>query len=242
MPPWPAQRARDDAGAQPPGRRKARRWSSGSRARSRSRGDVVAQIVERTDGVPLFVEELTKTVLEGGSCTKRGDRYVLTGPLPPLRDPDHAAGLADGAARPARPPVKEVAQIGAVIGREFSYELLAAVAPRRRRSWRTRWRSWCDRGLVFARGHAAGGHLHLQARAGPGRRLRHALLQEQAPAAPRAHRRVLGGAVARYGRDTTGAPGPSLRAGGLGRAGDCLPGRPASGPSRARQWPRRQPT
>ncbi len=90
--------------------------------------DVVEQIVARTDGVPLFVEELTKTVLESGLLTDTGDHYELSGPLPPLAIP---ATLHDSLiARLDRlAPVKEVAQIGAVIGREFSHELLTAVSP-----------------------------------------------------------------------------------------------------------------
>ena len=89
---------------------------------------IVEQIVARTDGVPLFVEELTKTVLESGLLADAGDHYELSGPLPPLAIP---ATLHDSLmARLDRlAPVKEVAQIGAVIGREFSHELLAAVAP-----------------------------------------------------------------------------------------------------------------
>jgi class 3 adenylate cyclase/predicted ATPase len=90
--------------------------------------EVLAQIWAKTEGVPLFVEELTKTVLESGLLADAGDRYVLTGPLPPLAIP---ATLQDSLmARLDRlAPVKEVAQIGAVIGREFSYQLLAALSP-----------------------------------------------------------------------------------------------------------------
>jgi tetratricopeptide (TPR) repeat protein len=91
-------------------------------------GAIVEQIVARTDGVPLFVEELTKTVLESGLLTDAGDHYELSGPLPPLAIPttlhDSLMARLDRLA-----PVKEVAQIGAVIGREFSHQLLAAVAP-----------------------------------------------------------------------------------------------------------------
>jgi hypothetical protein len=78
--------------------------------------------------VPLFVEELTKTVLEAGLLEDKGDRYELAGPLPPLAIP---ATLQDSLmARLDRfAAVKEVAQIGAVIGREFSYQLLVAVSP-----------------------------------------------------------------------------------------------------------------
>jgi predicted ATPase len=90
--------------------------------------EVVEQIVARTDGVPLFVEELTKTMLESGLLVDAGDRWDLSGPLPPLAIP---ATLHDSLmARLDRlAPVKEVAQIGAVIGREFSHALLATVSP-----------------------------------------------------------------------------------------------------------------
>ena len=89
---------------------------------------IVEQIVARTDGVPLFVEELTKTILESGLLADAGDRYELSGPLPPLAIP---ATLHDSLmARLDRlAPVKEVAQTAAVIGREFSHELLAALSP-----------------------------------------------------------------------------------------------------------------
>jgi class 3 adenylate cyclase/predicted ATPase len=88
--------------------------------------DVVAEIVKRTDGVPLFVEELTKAVLEGSSVGSA-----------PLRASASALGVpatlhTSLMSRLDRlgPAAKEVAQVGAVLGREFSYELLAAVAQR----------------------------------------------------------------------------------------------------------------
>ncbi len=89
--------------------------------------EVQDQIVVRTDGVPLFVEELTKTVLESGLVRRSGERYELAGPLRPVAIP---STLHDSlAARLDRlPAAKEVAQTGAVIGREFSHELLTAVA------------------------------------------------------------------------------------------------------------------
>jgi class 3 adenylate cyclase/predicted ATPase len=90
---------------------------------------VTAQIVAKTDGVPLFVEELTKTVLESGLLVAEPQGWRLDGPLPPFAIP---ATLQDSlAARLDRlAPVKEIAQIGAAIGREFSYPLLRAVAGR----------------------------------------------------------------------------------------------------------------
>jgi len=90
--------------------------------------EVVEQIVTRTDGVPLFVEELTKMVLESDLLEERQERYELTGPLPPLAIP---ATLHDSLmARLDRlATVKALAQLGATLGREFSYELLQAVSP-----------------------------------------------------------------------------------------------------------------
>jgi predicted ATPase len=91
--------------------------------------EVMAQIVAKTDGVPLFVEELTKTVLEGGLLVAGPQGWRLAGPLPPFAIPatlqDSLAARLDRLAQ-----VKEIAQIGAAIGREFSYPLLRAVAGR----------------------------------------------------------------------------------------------------------------
>jgi len=91
-------------------------------------GEVVKHIIEKTDGVPLFVEELTRTILESPLLEDCGKSYKLTGPLPPLAIP---ATLQDSLmARLDRlAPTKEVAQIGACIGREFSHGLMAAVTP-----------------------------------------------------------------------------------------------------------------
>ena len=90
--------------------------------------EVVEQVVAKTDGVPLFVEELTKMVLESGLLQEQEDRYELTGPLPPLAIP---ATLHDSLmARLDRlATVKALAQLGATLGREFSYDLLQAVSP-----------------------------------------------------------------------------------------------------------------
>ena len=90
--------------------------------------EVVEQVVARTDGVPLFVEELTKMVLESGLLQEREGRYELTGPLPPLAIPttlhDSLMARLDRLAA-----VKAMAQLGATLGREFSYTLLHAVSP-----------------------------------------------------------------------------------------------------------------
>jgi predicted ATPase/class 3 adenylate cyclase len=90
--------------------------------------EVYDQIIRKTDGVPLFVEELTKTVLESGQLHVAGDRYIA---IPPLRSFAIPETLHDSLiARLDRlVSVKEIAQIGAALGREFSYRLLATVAP-----------------------------------------------------------------------------------------------------------------
>jgi class 3 adenylate cyclase/DNA-binding response OmpR family regulator len=90
--------------------------------------EVLEQIVAKTDGVPLFVEELTKTVLESGLLRADAGAYVLDQSLSPLAIPstlqDSLMSRLDRLA-----PIKEIAQIGATIGREFSYRLLEAVSP-----------------------------------------------------------------------------------------------------------------
>ena len=90
--------------------------------------DLLEQIIAKTDGVPLFVEELTKSILEAGNLRDTGDRWEYAGSRGALSIPstlrDSLMARLDRLA-----PVREVAQIGAAIGREFSYELLAVVAP-----------------------------------------------------------------------------------------------------------------
>lgn len=110
--------------------------------------DVIAEIIERTDGVPLFVEELTKAVLESGNAStllSRADRTALSVPATL-----HASLMA----RLDRlgPAAKEVAQVGAVLGREFSYELLAAVAQRRAGDLNASLDHLVGAGLAFRRG------------------------------------------------------------------------------------------
>jgi class 3 adenylate cyclase/predicted ATPase len=90
---------------------------------------VLDQIATKSDGMPLFAEELTKAVLESGLLREEDDRYELDGPL---RTPAIPATLQDSLmARLDRlTPAKDVAQVAAVIGRDFSHELLAAIVPR----------------------------------------------------------------------------------------------------------------
>jgi class 3 adenylate cyclase/predicted ATPase len=89
---------------------------------------VLEQVIAKTDGIPLFIEELTKSVLESDLLKEADGGFELKGALPPMAIP---STLQDTLmARLDRlSSVRDVAQIGAAIGRAFSYELLAAVAP-----------------------------------------------------------------------------------------------------------------
>ena len=113
--------------------------------------EVRDRIVLRTDGIPLFVEELTKTVLESGLLREEDGHYVADAPVPDLAIP---SSLQDSLmARLGRlAPVKEVAQIGAALGREFSHEVLAAVASRTDEQLRGALDQLIGAGLVFRRG------------------------------------------------------------------------------------------
>jgi tetratricopeptide (TPR) repeat protein len=90
-------------------------------------GEVLQQIIEKTDGVPLFVEEMTKAVLESGTLKEVNGKYEIVGSLASLAIP---ATLQDSLmARLDRlVTAKAVAQYAAVIGRQFSYELLQTVS------------------------------------------------------------------------------------------------------------------
>jgi predicted ATPase len=90
--------------------------------------EVVQQVVTKSDGVPLFVEEMTKLVLESDLLREHEDHYALIGPLPSLAIP---ATLQDAlmARLDQLASAKAVAQLGATLGREFTYELLRAVSP-----------------------------------------------------------------------------------------------------------------
>ena len=114
-------------------------------------------IIERTDGIPLFVEEMTKAVLEAGSEEEAAERAVAAIPSPTVAVPPslHASLMA----RLDRlGPAKEIAQIGAAIGREFSHALLAAVARKPERELNTALDRLIAAGLLFRQGvppHAA---------------------------------------------------------------------------------------
>ena len=111
------------------------------------------QIIDRADGVPLFVEELTKSVLESQLVQDVGDRHIAVGGVPSLAVP---ASLVDSlTARLDRlGPAKEIAQIGAVIGREFSHPLLTAAAPESANSLQASLAQLVASGVIFVSGEA----------------------------------------------------------------------------------------
>jgi class 3 adenylate cyclase/tetratricopeptide (TPR) repeat protein len=90
-------------------------------------GEVVDHIVAKSDGVPLYVEELTKAILGSGVLEARGDAYALRGALAQLHIPET---LQDSLmARLDRAPrLREVARLGSVLGREFAYDMISALA------------------------------------------------------------------------------------------------------------------
>jgi predicted ATPase/class 3 adenylate cyclase len=106
-------------------------------------------IIERTDGIPLFVEEMTKAVLETGSESVAAAAAAV--PLPALAVP--ASLHASLMARLDRlGPPKEVAQIGSAIGREFSHALLAAVVRKPERELQSALDRLNQAGLLFRQG------------------------------------------------------------------------------------------
>ncbi len=114
--------------------------------------EIVAEIVERTDGVPLFVEELTKAVLESAAPGDRVATVLGAASLAALSVPAtlHASLIAR--LDQLGPAAKEVAQIGAVLGREFAYELIEPVAQRNERELQTALGQLSEAGLLFCRG------------------------------------------------------------------------------------------
>jgi class 3 adenylate cyclase/tetratricopeptide (TPR) repeat protein len=117
-------------------------------------GEIISEIVERTDGVPLFVEELTKAVLESAGQSDR-----ISAVLGAASHAAHSVPATLHASLMARldrlgPAAKETAQIGAVLGREFSYELIEPVAQRPERELQAALGQLSEAGLLFCRGTA----------------------------------------------------------------------------------------
>ena len=130
---------------------------------------VLRQIVAKTDGVPLFVEELTKTVVESDIVEAGEDGYVLAGPVLDLAIP---STLRDSLmARLDRlPEVREIAQIAACIGRDFTFELLEAVTPANEQDLESSLQKLVDSELVLRKGAGRDAHYTFK----------HALVQDAA--------------------------------------------------------------
>ena len=173
-------------------------------------------IIERTDGIPLFVEEMTKAVLEAGGELEAMQTAAAV-PSPALAVP--ASLHASLMARLDRlGPAKEVAQIGAAIGREFSHALLAAVVRKPEAELGSALDRLIRAGLLFRKGvppHAT----YL---------FKHALVQDAAygtlaaPAetrTPRSYRRHNRKAVCRDRREPAGSAGAALHRGRADREG-----------------------
>jgi predicted ATPase len=166
-------------------------------------GEVLQQILARTDGVPLFIEELTKTVLESGVLTDAGDRYTLAGPLPPLAIPTSLnASLLARLDRLA--PVREVAQTGAALGRQFSHELVSAVAGMSQERLDDALAQLVNTELVFQRGTPPDAEY----------RFKHALVQDTAYGTMlRSRRQQLHGRIAATLKDPRDRANPTRGAG-----------------------------
>jgi hypothetical protein len=169
---------------------------------------VLQEVVRKTDGVPLFVEELTKTVLASGLLQEREDCYELSGTLPPLAIP---ATLHDALmARLDRlAAVKVVAQLGAAIGRTFTYELIQAVAQLDAATLQGALALLVETEVRGAAGSSAPGDLHVQAHLDSGRGVSVPAAQYPAAVSPAACA-GLRGAVSRHLRDPTRTVGPPL--------------------------------
>ncbi|MCE3250315.1 MAG: adenylate cyclase [Geminicoccaceae bacterium] len=113
--------------------------------------EVLEHIVRRTDGVPLYIEELTKTLLESGALEPVDDGFRLSGPLPLLSIPE---SLHDSLmARLDRlAGVKDVAHLAATLGRVFSYDLLSAVSGLDRATLGQALDQLVDAELIYRRG------------------------------------------------------------------------------------------
>jgi class 3 adenylate cyclase/tetratricopeptide (TPR) repeat protein len=131
--------------------------------------EIADQIIDRTDGVPLFIEELTKAVVESGLLVEAGDRYVATGPVAPLAIPTSLQeSLLARLDRLA--PTSDVAQIAAALGRQFSHELISAVAAMPRKQLDDALAQLVNAELIFRRGTPADAEYTFK----------HALVQEAA--------------------------------------------------------------
>ena len=173
--------------------------------------ELLQEVIDRTGGIPLFVEAVTRTVIEAGVLRELEDRYELTGPLPdgliPETVRDSLMGRVDRLGED-----KQVAQVAAAVGREFSFELLQDVLGMSEEGLARALEHLVDLELVSKSGDHSGGRLHLQARAHPGRGVRVAAAHDAA-AGSRQDRRGAPRPLSRAGRVATRAARAALRGG-----------------------------
>ncbi len=183
-------------------------------------GEVVDHIVAKADGVPLYVEELTKAIVGSGILEVRGDAYTLKGSLSKLNIPET---LQDSLmARLDRVPrLREVAQLGAVLGREFAYNMISALVGLEERVLQSGLGQLVVDELLYQRGRPPRSHYMFK----------HALIQDAAYQSllkrtrQRSHEqvaKVAGGSVSRSGGRATGISGASLHGSELSGAGDRI--------------------
>src|SRR5262249_46662062 len=186
IPPWPADAHITTLALTRLGRREGATLVERCAGGKALPAEILELILARTDGVPLFLEQLTKTVIESGLLREEDGHYAPEGALPPLAIPttlhDSLMARLDRLA-----PVREVAQIGAAIGREFSYPLLSTVAQQPDDRLREALDRLVGAQLVFRRGAVPGA----------GDTFKHALVQEAAYASLlRERRRTLHARIA----------------------------------------------
>lgn len=113
--------------------------------------EVMNYVLSRIDGVPLYAEEMTKSLLESGILVEEPERFVLAGPLPSFGVPTTLQSSL--LARLDRlGPARELAQVGAVIGREFDYEMIASVVDMHEDALRASLARLIGSGMVLAKG------------------------------------------------------------------------------------------
>ena len=131
--------------------------------------DMIAEIVKRTDGIPLFVEELTRAILENGRWSGSIASLLSTSPSP-LGVPETLHSSLMARLDRLGPVAKEVAQRGAVLGREFSYEPLQTIWKSNEADLKEALERLSEAGILWSRGTPPFSHYAFK----------HALLQEAA--------------------------------------------------------------
>jgi class 3 adenylate cyclase/predicted ATPase len=111
---------------------------------------VLAMLVQKSDGNPLFVEEMTRMLLESGWLQERDGDYVLSGPMPDALVPTRLQDLLRARLDRLEPEAQVVVQLASVVGRDFMYELLLEVLPSEEQTIRRGLQQLLDAGLAFA--------------------------------------------------------------------------------------------